>query len=99
MKRRIRRQLEQRKRKIEARLAPLIGGAAPRVPGQPELSQQRVHYEVADRVHVIGCGGIGAIHQLVTTLGLAEHLDERVQVLKLYRVLPATVREFTRGGP
>ena len=85
MKRRIRRKLEREKRKIEARLEPAIGGRDPRVEGQPELTQQRVHYEMAERAQAIPCGGIGAIHQLVQSVGLANRIDEELGVLKLAR--------------
>jgi len=85
MKRRIRRQLEREKRKIKARLEPAIGGRDPRVEGQPELTQQRVHYEMAERTQAIPYGGIGAIHQLVQSVGLASRIDQELGVLKLAR--------------
>ena len=82
MNRTIRRLLARRKQKILARLEPVIGGREPRVEGQPELTTQRIHYEMADRVQAIPCGGIGAIHQLVRSVGLADRIDEELGVLK-----------------
>jgi hypothetical protein len=85
MQRSIRRQLEREKRKIEARLEPAIGGRDPRVEGQPELTQQRVRYEMAERTQAISCGGIGAIHRIVQSVGLADRIDEELGVLKQAR--------------
>jgi Transposase DDE domain group 1 len=82
MNRRIGRLLARRKQKILARLEPVIGGREPRVAGQPELTTQRIHYEMADRVQAIPCGGIGAIHQLVRSVGLADRIDRELCVLK-----------------
>ena len=45
----------------------------------------RVHYEIGGRGDVMGYGGIGAVHRLVTRLGLAKELDERLQLLKVHR--------------
>jgi hypothetical protein len=78
----IRRVLARRKQKIEARLEPAIGGREPRVEGQPELTTQRIHYEMAERTQAIPCGGIGAIHQLVQSVGLAGRIDRELRVLK-----------------
>ena len=85
MKPKIRRLFYRGKRKIQARLQPAIGGRDPRVEGQPELTQQRVHYEMAERTQAIACGGIGAIHQLVQSVGLAKRIDYELGVLKQAR--------------
>jgi hypothetical protein len=82
MNRTIRRLLARRKQKILARLGPAIGGREPLVEGQPELTTQRIHYEMAERTQAIPCGGIGAIHQLVRSVGLAERMDSDLQILK-----------------
>jgi hypothetical protein len=82
MKQVIRRRLEREKRKIEKRLELLIGGTEPRVEGRAELTQQRPLYEIAQRTQAIACGGIGAIHQLARSVGLAEQIDEGLCVLK-----------------
>jgi len=82
MKKKIRRQLERGKRKIKARLEPAIGGRDPREEGEPELTKQQIHYEMAERTRAIPCGGIGAVHQLVQSVGLAERIDDELGVLK-----------------
>ena len=82
MKRSIRRRLRRAERKIGNRLGLLVGGTGPRVEGKPEFAQQRPVYEVAEKMHAIPYGGIGAIHQLVQSVGLAERIDERLCVLK-----------------
>jgi Transposase DDE domain group 1 len=50
----------------------------------PVLTAANIHYEVADRVRAIACGGIGAIHLLVRKLRLAEAIDERLHLLKFH---------------
>ena len=78
----IRQRLEEGKRRIGKRLQVLIGGTSPRVEGEPEFTRQRPVYEMAERSRAIPYGGIGAIHQLVRSLGLAQRIDERLRVLK-----------------
>jgi len=85
MNRKIRRQLERAKRNITHRLQPVIGGREPRVQGQPELTNQRIHYQMAERTQAIPCGGIGAIHQLVQSVGLARRIDQELAILKRAR--------------
>jgi hypothetical protein len=82
MNRKIRGLLESRKRRIKARLEPVIGGREPRVEGQPELTTQRIHYQMAERAQAIPYGGIGAIHQMVRTLGLADRIDSELGVIR-----------------
>lgn len=82
MNRTIRRLLARRKQKILARLEPVIGGREPRVEGQPELTTQRIHYEMAERTQAIPCGGIGAIHQIVGALGLAGRIDDELGIIQ-----------------
>jgi len=53
--------------------------------GRPILAGGNIHYEVADRIGGIGCGGIGMIHQLARRSGLVDALDRRVHVLKMHR--------------
>jgi len=81
----IRGQLDRRKREILRRLEPLMGGAEPRRGGRPEFSGPRPTYEVAERAEAIPYGGIGAIHELVRSLGLPQRLDEGLQIFKRYR--------------
>ena len=69
-------------RRIEKRLDLFIGGTEPRVEGRAEFTQQRPLYEISERTQAIACGGIGAIHQLVRSVGLADTIDERLCVLK-----------------
>ena len=78
----IRQRLEEGKRRIGKRLQVLIGGTRPRVEGEPEFTRQRPVYEMAERSRAIPYGGIGAIHQLVRSLGLAQRIDESLRVLK-----------------
>jgi hypothetical protein len=70
--------LEERRARIVERLdprwqeemaAPMFGGT-------------NLRYEMAARVEAIPCGGIGLIQEFVRSIGLAEAIDERVDVLK-----------------
>ena len=85
MKRNIRRQLERGKQKIEARLAPFVGGTEPKEEGQPEISGPCPSYEISERTHAVACGGIAAIHQLVREVGLPRLIDQRLGILKRAR--------------
>jgi len=82
----IRDQLDRRKRRIEQRLKPFIGGAKPRDEErpEPEFSGPRPTYEMSNRCEAISCGGIGAMHQLARKVGLPQQLN-RLELLKEYR--------------
>jgi hypothetical protein len=69
-----------RKRRIEKRLAKPI--LRPR--DEPMFAASNIHYEVADRALGLNCAGIGAIHQMVGALGLADALDRDVRLLKVH---------------
>ncbi len=72
--------LEERKRAIEDRLE----GHKFNFSGTPELSASNIKYEIAERTQAICDGGIGLIHQLVQEIGLADAINDKVQLLKLY---------------
>lgn len=80
----IRRQLAAAASKISRRLAKAEGGQPPR-PGGSEFSAGAIHYEFADRIHAISCGGIGAIHQLANKVGLVKALNLHLRVLERRR--------------
>ncbi len=77
-------QLQQERRKIDRRLNQALGGMAPLGDG-PEFTTRRVQYEMAGRTRAIGVGGIGVIQQLVHGVGLAEHIDDKLSLLKRHR--------------
>lgn len=81
MKRRVRRQLAERKRRIERRLEAARNGQAPRRGGRPEFGGQNVRLEIADRTEAIPCGGIGAVQKLVDAVGLAEAIDAELGII------------------
>ena len=68
------------KRKIRRRLDRPV--TAPAI--DPVITASNIHYEVADKIRAIPCGGIGAIHLMVRKLGLAEAIDERLHLLKFH---------------
>jgi DDE family transposase len=51
---------------------------------RPMFSASNVHYEVADRVRGLGCGGIGVAHLVALRTGLVQALDDNVHVLKVH---------------
>ena len=50
----------------------------------PVLRAQNIHYEMAERVRAIDCGGIGAFHLLACNTGLVDAINENVHLLKRY---------------
>ena len=85
MKANVGRQLEREKRKIEARLAPLVGGKEPKAPGAPEFNAPQAKYEMGERVRAVPCGGLAAMHDLVRGMGLPGAIDEQLGILKRAR--------------
>jgi len=51
---------------------------------EPMFQLANLHYEMADRGRAIGFGGIGAVHALVTRLGLDDAINENVGLLKTH---------------
>jgi len=49
---------------------------------KPMLRAQNIHYEMAERVRAIGCGGIGAFHLLACNSGLVDVINQKVDLLK-----------------
>lgn len=80
MNAKIRRQLAKHKRRIARRLEKRNNDGCE----QPMFTAANIHYEIADRMRGVGCGGIGAMHLLARRLGLIEALDERLHVLKIH---------------
>src|SRR4051812_19813432 len=68
------------KAKIRRRLDKPVTAPSP----EPVFTASNIHYEAADRIRAIACGGIGAIPLLVRKLGLAEAIDERLHLLKYH---------------
>ncbi|MBL6831961.1 MAG: hypothetical protein ISQ70_11160 [Pirellulales bacterium] len=82
MNAKVQRQLASGKRKIAKRLA--RRAKARRTDG-PQFSASNIQYEFADRTRAITSGGIGAVQLLTKRLGLAEAINERLDVLKVHR--------------
>ena len=80
MNAKIRQQLNRSKRRIERRLdksKPLRGG-------RPVFTASNIHYEIAERVHGVSYGGIGAFHLLARRIGLIEAIDQRLHILIIH---------------
>jgi hypothetical protein len=48
----------------------------------PMITGSNVRYEISARIQAMPCGGIGLMHEMVRSIGLAESIDERVHVFK-----------------
>lgn len=72
--------LERRKRQIEKRLERKSWTAQ----RKPMLKPANIVLEMSNRERAIGCGGIGAIHTLVTRLKLSESINQKVKLLKAH---------------
>jgi hypothetical protein len=70
--------LNQRKEKLARRLERKQFSEQAR----PVLRAQNIHYEMAERVRAIECGGIGAFHLLACRSGLVDAINEKVHLLK-----------------
>jgi len=51
----------------------------------PMLSATNIAYEVSGRIEATAWGGVAAMHQLASTIGLADALDAKVHVLKVHK--------------
>jgi hypothetical protein len=69
-----------RKRRIERRLAPRHFSPQP----APAFTACNIHYDMAERVSAISCGGIGAIHLMARNLGLIDAIDAGLHLLKVH---------------
>lgn len=81
MKKSIAQRIAVRKRRLARRLDK---GNFPDDLSRPMLRGGKLHYELAGRAVGTAYGGIGLIHQLVRELGLAEAIDQRLQLFKVH---------------
>lgn len=51
---------------------------------EPMFSSGTIHYEIGANTDAMSYGGIGAVHRLVTKLGLVKQIDERLHLLKMH---------------
>ena len=72
--------LAQDKRKLQKRLGPKAWADQ----AEPMFQAANLHYRMSERSRVLGCGGMGAIHRLVTCLGLDQALNENLSLLKVH---------------
>lgn len=79
MSKNYRKNIRNRKRRIERRLDPEKAWT-----DQPEpiMTASNIHYEMSEKTRAINCGGIGAIHAMVNKIGLRQEIDGRVHLLK-----------------
>jgi Transposase DDE domain group 1 len=72
--------IRNRKNRIARRLAPRNWEDQPR----PMFKASNIHYEIAERVQAVNCGGIGAMHLMVRRLGLIEDINTSLNLLKVH---------------
>jgi hypothetical protein len=48
------------------------------------FSAGKIHYEIGANTDAMSYGGIGAVHRLVTELGLPKEIDQRLRLLKVH---------------
>lgn len=72
--------LQKRKRKLTKRLE------RKQWPEQshPMFGAKNIHYEMAERAHAIGCGGIGAFQLLARNSGLIDAINKSLDLLKIH---------------
>jgi hypothetical protein len=73
--------LQKRKRKLAKRLERKQYPDRP----QPMFAARNIHYEMAERIHAVDCGGLGAFHLLAHNSGLIKAIDTRVHLLKQHK--------------
>lgn len=73
--------LQKRKRKLAKRLERKQYPDRPR----PMFTARNIHYEMADRIQAVDCGGLGAFHLLAHNSGLIKAIDTRVHLLKQHK--------------
>jgi hypothetical protein len=80
VKPKIRKQLANRKRRIQRRLDKT------NVPNchRPMFTASDIHYEIADRTRGLSSGGIGALHALARQVGLIDAIDRDLHLLKFH---------------
>lgn len=81
MKQKDSRILQKRKRKLAKRLE------RKQYPdrSQPMFAARNIHYEMAERIQAVDCGGLGAFHLLANNSGLIKAIDTRVHLLKQHK--------------
>jgi hypothetical protein len=76
----IRKKLARRKQRIQKRLEKSdLRGCS-----KPMFTASNIQYEIGERGRGVVYGGIGAMHLLVSKLGLAETIDRRLHLLKIH---------------
>ncbi len=70
--------LSKRKQKLAKRLERKQWSEQPK----PLLKAGNIHYEMADRIRAIDCGGIGAFHTLAINSGLVAAINDKLHLLK-----------------
>lgn len=78
MSRAYRKILRNRKNRIARRLKARFWPEQP----SPMFAGGNIHYEMADKVRAVPCGGLGAIHLMARRTGLVDAINEKVVVLK-----------------
>ena len=79
VKAKIRKRLNDRKRRIQKRLDKTKFGNE-----CPVIAASNIEYDIADRNRAISAGGIGLIQQMVKKLGLDRDINRQLNIFKIY---------------
>lgn len=78
------RRSQNRQRRIQRRLERAVKDLEGRE-DKPVLAAGTMKFEVSERIRAHGWGGLGLVHQMVGQLGLAQRIDESLELLKYHR--------------
>ena len=79
MNAKLRRQLRQRKRKVQRRIDKKNWSGA-----SPMIKPSTIKYELADKQQAISAGGVGTLLQLTKTIGLRKEVAGAISLLKMH---------------
>ncbi len=75
---RLRKRLQQRKRRLNKRID------KSNIPSTPAILTPSLELQLADRTQAISAGGLCPIMQLIKTLGLRQHINSGIPIFKAY---------------
>jgi hypothetical protein len=79
---RVRRSRQQKERNSKRRIAWRLRERHWKEQREPMMRASNIHYDISDRTHALGPGGIGAIHLLSRRVGLVEEIDRELHLLQ-----------------
>lgn len=78
MNAKLKRLINQRKRRLQKRIDKQT------IPPTPAIDTPSIDYELAERQQAIGCGGLGAIMQMIKQLDVRHAINRAIPILKMH---------------